>query len=210
MKFLILLVAVIHMSFCSIGQRTYESNLWTSAVLRGKWKQWNLTTDIGYRFTETFIQRRRTALGRILVDYGKNDKHRFGLGLAYFEHYNTLTIGEPRFFIHYLFNKAIHNHKISSRLRNEFRLFENGNLENRTRLQISDLISLTNKLSIQLSVEHFLTPGKDMLHEQRYLSGLQFNLLKNVSLQGFYQLQYQSTINYAQHIIGTQFIIQIN
>jgi hypothetical protein len=207
MKFILVILT----SFCALGlygQRVFATNSWGSTILQFSKGKINTTADIGFRTTNHFIKQPRTSLFRIMVDYGKTQKHRLGIGSAYFEHYNLETIQELRFFVHYHFFKETRFNRFSIRMRDELRFFSTHTTLNRFRVQLSNQCNYFKTFNPYTSVEYFYTP-KTQLIEQRYLLGMQSKLTKSSKLNTYYQLQYQSTIPYAQHIIGIQFLINL-
>jgi hypothetical protein len=175
-----------------IGQRPFHENAWSSLLVNYKLSRWNITTDAGYRSCDKFVHAKRTSL----------------IGYAYFEHYNTVNSFENRLFLQYNAEINLNRSKLNFRFRNELRTYNNRDTGNRSRLQVTWLKEITNRLGMQLAAEAFYTPGNNDLFEQRYTAGLNSKLTDNLKMIGFYTAQLQSNIDYLQHIIGLQVQLQ--
>jgi hypothetical protein len=188
----------------SLGQRPYAGNLWSSFNLNCKLNEWAVVTDLGYRLCDSFINQRRTALGRITIDRNLIKNHRLGLGYAYFEHYGGVTSKENRLFFQYATALNFEDSKLNFRFRNELRTFNNRNTTNRMRLQAAYFRDISTFFGAQVSAEIFYTPGNQSLLEQRYLAGLNMKISEQVKLVCYYMGQFQSNVKYLQNMIGIQ------
>lgn len=200
----LLSISFFFISVATLSQRPFAENVWSSMLVNYKDAKWGVTADVGYRSCNQFVQNPRTALFRLTTDRVIIKDHRIGLGYAYFEHYNTTSSYENRWFVQYSKGFEIKNSRLIVRLRNELRTYNNRNTTNRTRIQLTWIKKLSETFRSQFSTELFYTPGQSSLFEQRYTLGLNSSITNHLKLTGFYTLQIQSSINYLQHIIGIQ------
>jgi hypothetical protein len=201
-------------SFLHLSQSDYSENLWLSSQIGTKINEkTELSCDFGWRTYENFIQKRRTILGRIIVEKIVQNKNYFGIGYAQFEHFSDdqNREAEVRPFVQYRRKYESDKYNFHVRLRNEFRYFTiKDTWFNRSRIQIQFERRLWNdKLKPTLSFEGFLTPKKKTLFESRYTLGVNVKISKNISNYIFYTLQRQSNYQGNQHIIGTQLQVKI-
>lgn len=193
------------------AQRTYETNVWNSIQCKKSIQKFGLTFDVGFRTCDEFLHRKRTALIRGLGSYNWKN-HEFGIGYAYFEHFNSSKTTESRPFIHYSFlqKSKTFNAKLQFRIRNEFRSFCTGSNLNRLRAQLYTEWMEDRAVSPIVMIELFHSNDVNKLFEQRYMVGSSIDISSLLKLNLFYQLQYQSTVNYGQHIIGWQIRIELD
>ena len=203
-----ILIAFLSQLFPFIGQRPFHENAWSSLLVNYKLSRWNITADAGYRSCDQFLQSKRTSLIRFTAERSLGEIHRLGVGYAYFEHYNTVNSYENRLFLQYNAELNLNRSKLNFRFRNELRTYNNRDTGNRSRLQVTWLKEITDRLGMQLAAEALYTPGNNALFEQRYTAGLNSKLTDNVKMIGFYTAQLQSNIDYLQHIIGLQVQLQ--
>ena len=200
----LLVISFFFNSIATFSQRPFAENVWSSMLVNYKVAKWGVTSDVGYRSCDQFVQNPRTALFRLTIDRAIKKDHRIGLGYAYFEHYNTISSYENRWFVQYSTNFEIKKSRLNVRLRNELRTYNNRNTANRTRIQLTWIKKLSETFKSQFSTELFYTPGQSSLFEQRYTLGLNSSITNHLKLTAFYTLQLQSSIDYSQHIIGIQ------
>lgn len=210
------------MCFCnfSFSQiESYRENTWLSCVWKHSLSEKvNVTTDVGYRLFDDFLNKKRQNLARIVIEWRIVENQNIGIGFAYFESImlNTNTYNkEFRPFLQYQYQYTGWKSKFGLRFRNELRYYHNSNTYvDRNRLQLSyDYIVNEKYFNPRVAIEEFISTGSSGLFEQRYSIGNVFNFSALFKSYIFYTLQLQSNIKdgneqILQHIFGVQ--IQLN
>jgi hypothetical protein len=206
--------------FINLSQNEeYRGSAWSSIVVRHKFSDnYNFVFDLGYRTFDDYFKRRKQDLIRVLIERKISDKHSLGLGVAYFENIssNFSTFKkEFRPFLHYQFVNKRDKSSFSIRLRNEWRnYFEENEIVNRTRLQLSYEHKINNYFFPKVSFEQFISVQKKITNEQRFSISNAFTISEKINLNVFYILQLQSNIKFnnkvlPQNIFGLQLNINI-
>ncbi len=195
-----------HSGFC---QNSNEENLWLSFQLTNRvTNSINLTSDLGFRTYDNFTRKNRTFLTRIMGEYQLSEKNQLGMGYANFHHFTTNTQANPehRLFMQYRYTHLTNKLNFQARFRNEWRYFlSNRLLTNRSRIQFALRYNLSNsKISPVASIESFLSLGKSISYENRYILGTLISITPYLNWYIFYSLQKVSNSTTNQHILGNQ------
>lgn len=196
----------------SAQNNVYQTNLWGSFVWNHSWTPATvLTVDAGYRSCDDFIKEHRQSLLRLTQVYRFRNGISAGGGLAWFRHRRLADHSinnEIRPFLHVTYRFRQQKWLLNVRFREELRWYPQ--VENRffrSRLQFMIMRSVSSWLNPVFSAEGFLTTGKNSLKESRLTCGNQWRFRNKTALYLFYTLQFQSSVNGNQHIIGAQYTI---
>ena len=206
--------------FISLSQNEeYRGSAWASIVVRHKVSDnYNLVFDIGYRTFDDYFKRRKQDLIRGLIEGKISGKHSIGIGVAYFENISSnLSTFKKEFrpFLNYQFVNKSDKSFFNIRFRNEWRnYFEDSEIVNRSRLQISYEYKMKNYFFPKISFEQFVSVQKKITNEQRFSISNTFTISENINLNIFYILQLQSNIKFnnkvlPQNILGLQLNLNI-